>query len=74
MSCLQKLDRKCAILSNQCLMDFLVLAEDDDFEELLIEDIRCDILDNRWETLSFREHFEVNGVVRREIFMFRFYA
>lgn len=74
MSYMKKLDRKRAILSDQCLVDFLVLTEDDDFEELLIEDIRCDFLDDRWESLSFREHLEVNGVVRREIFVFRFYA
>lgn len=55
-------------------MEFLVLSKEDKLIKLLIEGIAGDVLDYSWEAFVFSHIFEVNGIVRREIFVFRFYA
>jgi hypothetical protein len=55
-------------------MDFAVLSEKDEFIKFLIERIAGDVLDNSWKTFVFSHHFEVNGIVGREIFVVWFYA
>lgn len=73
LSC-EELNRKRAIFLEQNLMNFLVLTEKDDLIKLHVEGIAGDVLDDSRETLVLRQLFEVNGIVGREIFVFRFNA
>lgn len=68
------LDRKRATVFDESLMDFLVLAEEDDFIKFLVERIAGDVLDDGWEAFVLSHRFEVNGIVGREILVFWFYA
>lgn len=73
LSC-EQLNRKCAVLLEQNLMNLSVLSEKDDLIELHVEWIAGDVLDDSRERLVLRQLFEVNGIVGREIFVFRFNA